>query len=411
MMEPHIAKNRADAVDSMLNVSTQQRREDHNGESEERYRALFEMGPVAVYSCDVSGVIDNFNARAAELWGRAPEPGDTDERFCGSYKLFLPDGTYMPHDECPMALVVSRRMAEARDQEVLIERPDGSRITVIVNIRPLTNHRGEVTGAINCFYDITERKRLEEALRQSHADLERTVNQRTAALTQLSSKLMRAQDDERRKISRELHDSIGQYLVHVKMLLDTLRRPDATDKEGILRDLTDTVERCSTETRTISYLLHPPLLDELGLSSAVNWYADGFAQRSGIQVNLNLRPGLQRLPGELEILLFRILQESLTNIHRHAHSRSVDIKLEVSTDEALLEVRDYGQGFPAGLLEQYKSGAGAGVGLRSMHERVSEVGGRFEIESASSGTLVRVIVPLSLQSAKSASGVGRAFSA
>src|ERR1700720_2112737 len=91
---------------------------------EERYRALFEMGPIAVYSCDSSGVIDNFNRRAAELWGRTPAPGDTDERFCGSYKLFLPDGTYTPHDECPMAQVVSGRMAEVRDQEVLIERPD-----------------------------------------------------------------------------------------------------------------------------------------------------------------------------------------------------------------------------------------------------------------------------------------------
>jgi PAS domain S-box-containing protein len=404
MPESQTAKDRADTLDSMLNAAVQQRPEDQNGEREERYRALFEMGPVAVYSCDASGVIDNFNARAAELWGRAPAPGDTDERFCGSYKLFLPDGTYTPHDECPMAQVVSGRMAEVRDQEVLIERPDGSRVTVIVNIRPLTNQRGEVTGAINCFYDITERKRLEEALRQSHANLERTVKQRTAALTQLSAMVMRAQDDERRKISRELHDSIGQYLVHAKMLLDVLRRSDtAADKDGVLRDLTDTVERCLTETRTISYLLHPPLLDELGLSSAVNWYADGFAQRSGIQVNLNLRPGLQRLPGGLEILLFRILQESLTNIHRHAHSPSVDIKLDVSADEALLEVRDYGQGLPARLLEQFRCGAGTGVGLRSMRERVSEIGGRFDVESDSTGALVRVIVPLSEQSAKSAS--------
>ena len=404
MPESQTAKDRADTLDSMLNAAIQQPREDQNGEREERYRALFEMGPVAVYSCDASGVIDNFNARAAELWGRAPAPGDTDERFCGSYKLFLPDGTYTPHDECPMAQVVSGRMAEVRDQEVLIERPDGSRVTVIVNIRPLTNQRGEVTGAINCFYDITERKRLEEALRQSHANLERTVKQRTAALTQLSAMVMRAQDDERRKISRELHDSIGQYSVHAKMPLDVLRRSDtAADKDGVLRDLTDTVERCLTETRTISYLLHPPLLDELGLSSAVNWYADGFAQRSGIQVNLNLRPGLQRLPGGLEILLFRILQESLTNIHRHAHSPSVDIKLDVSADEALLEVRDYGQGLPARLLEQFRCGVGTGVGLRSMRERVSEIGGRFDVESDSTGALVRVIVPLSEQSAKSAS--------
>jgi PAS domain S-box-containing protein len=132
-------------------------------ESEERFRALFNLGPVAVYSIDTAGVIQNFNRRAAELWGREPALGDTDKRFGGSHKLFRPDGSFMPHDQCPMAEVVSGRMPEAHDAEVLIERPDGSRVTVIVNIRPLKNDRGEVIGAINCFYDITERKQEEEA--------------------------------------------------------------------------------------------------------------------------------------------------------------------------------------------------------------------------------------------------------
>jgi two-component sensor histidine kinase len=130
--------------------------------SEERYRTLFELGPVAVYSCDALGVIQNFNRRAAELWGRAPELGETDERFCGSFKLFGPDGGFMPHEQCSMAEVLSGKISEARDAEVLIERPDGSRVTVVVNIRPLKNQRGEVTGAINCFYDISERKLAEE---------------------------------------------------------------------------------------------------------------------------------------------------------------------------------------------------------------------------------------------------------
>jgi two-component sensor histidine kinase len=134
-------------------------------ESEERFRTLFELGPVAVYSCDASGVIQNFNRRAAELWNREPALGDTDGRFCGSFKLFRPDGSFMPHEQCPMAEVLSGIISEARDAEVLIERPDGSRVTVVVNIRPLKNQRGEVTGAINCFYDITERK---EAERRQH---------------------------------------------------------------------------------------------------------------------------------------------------------------------------------------------------------------------------------------------------
>src|SRR6266403_4608919 len=131
--------------------------------SEERYRTLFSLGPVAVYSIDTSGRIDTFNRRAAELWGREPTLGDTDQRFCGSFKMFRPDGSFMPHAQCPMAEVVSGKITAAHDAEVLIERPDGSRVTVLVNIRPLKNDRGEVIGAINCFYDITERKRAEMA--------------------------------------------------------------------------------------------------------------------------------------------------------------------------------------------------------------------------------------------------------
>ena len=134
-------------------------------ESEEHYRTLFELGPAAVYSCDALSVIRNFNRRAVELWGREPVLGDVDERFCGSFKLFDPDGRSISHDQCPMVEVLAGTIAEARDGEVVIERPDGSRIIVIVNIRPLKNQRGEITGAINCFYDITERKEAEQRQR------------------------------------------------------------------------------------------------------------------------------------------------------------------------------------------------------------------------------------------------------
>ncbi len=143
-------------------ITERQRVEATLRESEHRYRTLFEIGAVAVYSCDASGMIQDFNRRAVELWGREPVLGDTNERFCGSFKLFRPDGSYMPHEQCPMADVLSGKIPEARDVEVHVERPDGTRITAVVNIRPLKNQRGEVTGAINSFFDISERKMAEQ---------------------------------------------------------------------------------------------------------------------------------------------------------------------------------------------------------------------------------------------------------
>ena len=158
-------------------------------ESEDRYHTLFDLCPVAVYSCDASGVIEKFNRRAVEVWGREPAPGDTDERFCGSFKLFRPDGSFMPHDQCPMAEVVSGKIAEVRDGEVLIERPEGSRVTVVVNIRALKNEQGEVTGAINCFYDITERKQAEEQLQAANVKLAESDRRKSDFLAMLSHEL------------------------------------------------------------------------------------------------------------------------------------------------------------------------------------------------------------------------------
>ena len=158
-------------------------------ESEERYRFLFESSPAAVYSIDASGVIQEFNRCAAELWGRSPALGDTDERFCGSHKLFRPDGSYMPHDQCPMAQVAAGVVSEVSNGEVIIQRPDGSRITVIVNIRALTGPDGEIVGAINCFYDITERFRMEQLLQQQANMLSDENRRKDEFLAMLSHEL------------------------------------------------------------------------------------------------------------------------------------------------------------------------------------------------------------------------------
>ena len=176
--------------------------------SAEGYRTLFDLVPVAVYSCDASGVIQQFNRRAAELWGREPAPGDTDERFCGSHKMLRPDGNFMPHDQCPMAEVLSGKISELRDAEVLIERPDGSRIIVLVNIRALKNQRKELTGAINCFVDITERKQTEAR----HALLAREVQHRSKNLLSVIQSIAersmasgRPVDEARKAFTARLH--------------------------------------------------------------------------------------------------------------------------------------------------------------------------------------------------------------
>ena len=154
---------------SMTNSGAEEskRVEDAARWTEERYRMLFDLGPVAIYSCDAPGVIQEFNRRAVELWGCEPAPGDTDKRFCGSFKLFRPDGQFHAARAVSHGGGRGRDPLQALDEEVVIERPDGSRIIVVVNIRPLTNHRGEITGAINCFYDVTARKETEAALRDS----------------------------------------------------------------------------------------------------------------------------------------------------------------------------------------------------------------------------------------------------
>jgi signal transduction histidine kinase len=393
--------------------------EDTLREKEERYRTLFALAPVAVYSCDASGVIREYNNRAAELWGRKPAPRDTDERFCGSFKLYRPDGSFMPHEQCPMGDVLSGKIPGTHDAEVHIERPDGSRIIVIVNIAPLTNDRGEISGAINCFYDVTERKQAEEALRESvterrrteealrenqaqlklaNEELESVVQRRTAALRHLSAKLIRLQDDERRRIARNLHDSLGQHLTSVKMNLDTLSRSAAPNQTETLSAALESVERSIVETRTLSCLLHPPLLDEVGFASAARWFTDEFAKRSGIEVKLELPDGIDRLPESIEIALFRILQESLTNVHRHSGSSSVEIGLKVTENKALLRVRDFGRGMPARLGQGSDlNGSHVGVGLSGMRERVTDLGGSLNIESDSQGTAIIVSLPLAPQ--------------
>jgi signal transduction histidine kinase len=232
--------------------------------------------------------------------------------------------------------------------------------------------------------------------------LESEVQRRTIELHQLSAKLMRLQDEERRRIARNLHDSLGQYLSSIKMNLELLHRSDAPDKEELFSSALESVERSIVETRTLSCLLHPPLLDEVGFASAARWFTDEFAKRSGIKVKLDLPEEMDRLPELAEITLFRILQESLTNVHRHSGSSAVEVRLQLSEHQAVFTVRDFG----CGMLDESIQGSQTnrnhfGVGLRGMRERVNDLGGHFEIQSGGDGTAIAVSIPVATDTSAS----------
>jgi signal transduction histidine kinase len=243
-----------------------------------------------------------------------------------------------------------------------------------------------------------EVERLLTTIRE-RAEIEQTLRQQRNELRTLANRLMHAQDDERRRIATMLHDTTAQDLAGLKMLLARLKRNADHLDDSERTALTESIslaERAMTDIRTASYLLHPPFLDEVGLLSALRWYARGFAERSGIKVELDLPESFERLPLDTETVLFRIVQESLTNIHRHAESEMARIRLARDAEILVLEIEDRGHGIPNASLKHIMSGGG-GVGIASMSERLEQLGGRLEITSSdhdTTGTTVRVWLPL-----------------
>jgi signal transduction histidine kinase len=246
------------------------------------------------------------------------------------------------------------------------------------------------------------RLRENDALRLEHGELECKVGQHTAELDaanqklrELSARLMQSQDDERRRIARELHDSVGQTLAALSMNLTKVE----TDIERLnqtartIADSSTLVQEMNKEVRTISYLLHPPMLDEAGLGSALRWYVDGFTQRSGIKVELEIAEDFGRLQPELETAVFRTVQESLTNVHRHSGSKTARVRVLRSAGELRLQVEDDGGGMAAEKLDKVVLDGTPGVGIRGMRERLRQLGGTLEVNSSHTGTTVEVRVP------------------
>jgi signal transduction histidine kinase len=224
--------------------------------------------------------------------------------------------------------------------------------------------------------------------------------QAEAVVRQLSGRLLKIQDEERRRIARELHDSLGQLLSSMKMNLDHMRSHPANGdlQRELLETSIDLAQQSIDETRTLSYLLHPPLLDEFGFASAAKWYIDGFIKRSKIEVKFDIAKQFERLPDEIELTLFRILQESLTNIHRHSGSSTAEIVAARTPRQISLRITDHGKGISPELLAKFRrTRGGVGVGLAGMRERVEELGGKLDISSEGHSTALEVSIPLPQQ--------------
>jgi PAS domain S-box-containing protein len=337
--------------------------EEHLRVSEERYRLLFKRSLAGICLATPEGALLECNDSFARNLGY-----DSAEEL----RNLRMESIYFTPEERTELVAMLLKKRKLNNVELRCRRKDGSAAWLLSNLTVMeASDKGIVIQSSSV--DISELKRAQDELRQ------------------LSAKLMNSQDEEKRKIARELHDSAGQYLAAVSMALESVTSKAQGLPDSLRRKLDEAAEMtkaCASEIRTISHLLHPPLLDELGLGSAVRWYVEGFASRSGIQVATEMPEELERLRDDVELVLFRVLQESLTNVHRHSGSKTASVKLQTDSHQAWLEVQD--QGHREVSSEPFRPG----VGITGMRERVRDLGGTLEITSDRSGTHVRAVIPL-----------------
>jgi len=346
-------------------------------ESQAQLTLALESSRTAIFDWDIADSRGQWNEQMATLYNFQPAgPFITAEEWRG---LFHPDDTDRLTQEFERVI----REQDKFQFEFRTIRPNGEMRWILSLGRVVRDLDGKPVRLIGTHTDITDRKQAEEV----------------AKVREFTGKLMQAQDAERRRIARELHDSAGQLVAALQMSLEPMRddaaKVDPALSEGLSETL-DLVQQLSQELRTVSHLLHPPLLDELGLPSALKWYVEGFAERSKIDVQLELASDLGRLPVDMETALFRIVQESLTNIHRHSGSKSAFIRVMRSESELSLEVSDFGRGMPAAKNNGAPSEIRSGVGIQGMQERVRQLNGRFEIRSQGTGTVVTVRLPITV---------------
>jgi PAS domain S-box-containing protein len=363
-------------------------------QTDEIFRLLVEsVKDYAIFLLEPNGNVATWNQGAERIKGYK-----ANEIIGRHFSQFYPNEareSRWPERELEIAAQQGRFVDEG-----LRIRKDGSSFWAYVVITALRDDRGELRGFSKVTRDLTERRALEERTRLLNRELrsrvsellesQRQVELRTFELQKLSGELLRVQDEERRRMARTLHDELGQELVALKLELDTAR----TSENGRSKNLLHATELASSalqKVRNMSYLLHPPLLDESGLLPALHWYFEGLQSRGQLRITFEYRPALfPRLAPEIETAIFRIIQEALTNIYRHSQSNDARIELIQETESVIVRIRDFGKGIPESTIGPAYV---AGVGISGMRERVKQLNGELRISRAEPGTLVQATLP------------------
>ena len=410
-MESHAAPlSNPDGTLIQLAVTTDISEREQAASANNRLAAIVGSSDDAIVSKNLDGIITSWNKGAERIFGYTAE-----EAVGKHISLIIPADRQDEETEILRRIRAGHRVDHF---ETVRQRKDGTLLDISATISPVKDSTGRTIGASKVARDISQRKQSELALRQSEErfrklaetldaevrvrteeleQLNREVLTQAEQVRQLSWQLLRTQDEERRHIARELHDSAGQTLAVLGMNLATIIRNARTQAPEIVETAEQThemLQELTKEIRTTSYLLHPPLLDESGLRAALSWYIRGLSERSGLDISFSIPEEFGRLPREMELVVFRLVQECLTNIHRHSGSKRAIIQINRELDRILIEVRDQGKGIPKEKLAQIQYGR-AGVGIRGMRERLRQFQGEMILDSTGGGTTVVVTIPVS----------------
>ena len=380
-----------------LDITTQKNAAEALRESSERLHAVFNQAAVGISIASLEGRFLETNQKFSDILGHSIEE---------LRELTIFEVTHADDLERTRANLGGLLTGEIPDlaYEKRYVRKNGSIVWSRTTVTLLKDAAGKPHFVLGVIEDITSRKLVEMALRQAHDHLEKRVEERTAelkaaneSLRDLSARLLKVQDDERRRLARELHDSVGQILAALSMNISVVQsqahKLDPLGARAILENA-QLVQQASSEIRTLSHLLHPPLLEIAGLASALRWYVDGFSERSQIRVDLEIPPDFSRLQNDTELAIFRIVQECLTNIHRHSGSSTATICIQQEGSRLRVQVRDNGKGIPSAKQSEIVDASRGGVGLGGIRERLRQLGGTLELQSNGTGTVVNATLDL-----------------